>query len=142
MTKIKLRECLSQVLINSTISATFTFLVSVLLYIPKRGNRKFYWGDFFTEWRKPEEEWFWRFGLFSKLKTAFCEYWTSSKIWTMCPKGRKLKQKWCRSNDYSSKCCFYWVITWKLLFSGGGEGNWLLLGGDKNLEAGSEQISD
>ena len=31
-TKIKLRGYWSQVLINSTISATFTFLVSVLLY--------------------------------------------------------------------------------------------------------------
>ena len=34
LTKIKLRECWAQVLINSTIFATFTFLVSVLLYIP------------------------------------------------------------------------------------------------------------
>ena len=34
MTKVKLRECWLQVLINSTIFATLTFLVSVLLYIP------------------------------------------------------------------------------------------------------------
>ena len=29
----------------------------------------------------------------------------------------KLKQKWYMSNDYNWKCCFYWLITWKLLFS-------------------------
>ena len=42
------------------------------------GNHKFYWigGIFFTRWREPEEEWFWRFEPFSKLKTAFSEYWT------------------------------------------------------------------
>ena len=34
---------------------------------------------FFTGWREPEE-WFWWFEHFSKLKTAFCEYWTSLKI--------------------------------------------------------------
>ena len=27
-----------------------------------------------------EEKWFWQFEPFSKLKTAFCEYWTSDKI--------------------------------------------------------------
>ena len=43
-------------------------------------NRKFYWGDFFTGWREPEEAWFWRFEPFSKLKTAFCESCTSIKI--------------------------------------------------------------
>ena len=44
------------------------------------GIRNFCWGDFFTRWRKPEEEWFWQFKPFSKLKTAFCEYWASIKI--------------------------------------------------------------
>ena len=29
---------------------------------------------------EPEEEWFWQFKLFSKLKSAFCEYWKSNKI--------------------------------------------------------------
>ena len=37
-------------------------------------------GNFFSEWREPEDEWFWWFETFSKLKTAFCEYWTSIKI--------------------------------------------------------------
>ena len=43
----------------------------------------------------------------------------SELTWPVCPKNMKLKQKWSRSNDYSQKCCFYWVITWKLLFSSG-----------------------
>ena len=79
--------------------------------------------NFFTRWREPEEEWFCQFKLFSKLKTAFCEYWTSTKIkvnMPLCPMSMKLKQKLSRNNDCSWKCCFYWVITWKLLFSGGG----------------------
>ena len=33
-----------------------------------------------TWWREPEEGWFCGFELFSKLKAAFCEYWTSTKI--------------------------------------------------------------
>ena len=31
-------------------------------------------GDFFTGWWEPEDEWFWPFEPFPKLKTAFCEY--------------------------------------------------------------------
>ena len=42
----------------------------------------------------------------------------SKLAWPEYPKSMKLKQKWYMSNDYSYKCCFYWVITWKLLFSG------------------------
>ena len=30
--------------------------------------------------RESENEWFWQFEPFSKLKKAFCEYWTSVKI--------------------------------------------------------------
>ena len=37
-------------------------------------------GNFFTGWWKPEEESFLQFEPSSKLKTAFCEYWTSIKI--------------------------------------------------------------
>ena len=37
------------------------------------------WRDIFIRWWEPEEEWFWRFESFLKLKTAFCEYWTSIK---------------------------------------------------------------
>ena len=42
----------------------------------------------------------------------------------------KLKKKWYRSNDYSQKWRFYWVITWKFLFSGGIDFWWE---GTKNL---------
>ena len=31
-------------------------------------------GYLFTGWRESEEEWFWWFEPFSKLKIAFCEY--------------------------------------------------------------------
>ena len=37
-------------------------------------------GKFFTRWREPEEAWFRQFEPFSKLKTAFCEYWISIKM--------------------------------------------------------------
>ena len=60
------------------------------------------------------------------------EHQLKSKLtWPACPKSIKLKQKCSGSNDYSYKC-FYWVITWKLLFSGGED--WLLVG--KNGEGG------
>ena len=36
-------------------------------------------GDFFIEWREPEQEWFWQLELFAKLKTAFCKCWPSVK---------------------------------------------------------------
>ena len=49
-----------------------------------RLDQKFYWGDFFTGWRELEEEWFWQFEPFSKLKTTFCEYWTAIKINMTC----------------------------------------------------------
>ena len=61
-------------------------------------------GDFFTRWWEPAKEWFWWFEPFTKLKTAFCEYWVSIKIkisMSWVPKSTKLKQEWCKSNDYS-----------------------------------------
>ena len=67
-------------------------------------------GNFFTGWWKPEEESFLQFEPSSKLKTAFCEYWTSIKI-KLTMTCVKLKQKWYRSNDCSWKWRFYWVIT-------------------------------
>ena len=76
------------------------------IYRKWEGNQKFFLGvGFFTRWREPEEEWFWWFKPFSKLKTAFCEYWTSIKIKVnmacVVSKSIKLKQKSNRSNDYS-----------------------------------------
>ena len=44
------------------------------------GLGNFTGGNFFTGWREPEEEWIWEFEPFSKLKAAFCEYWTSIRI--------------------------------------------------------------
>ena len=38
-------------------------------------NGKFCWGDFFIVWWKSEEECFWLFKPFSKLKTTFYKYW-------------------------------------------------------------------
>ena len=46
--------------------------------------------NFFTGWWEPEEEWFWRLELFSKLKTAFCEYWTSIKF----KKTKMMQEQW------------------------------------------------
>ena len=46
----------------------------------QQGNRKFCWENFFIEWWESDKEWFWTFEPFSKLKTRFCEYWTSIKI--------------------------------------------------------------
>ena len=65
-------------------------------------------GNFFTGWWEPEEEWFWfwRFEPFSKVKTAFCEYWTSIEI----------------------------KLTWRFLFSGRGVDFWLRR--NKNLLRG------
>ena len=43
------------------------------------GNGKFCWGIFYQV-VESEEEWFWPFKPFSKLKTTFCKYWTSIKM--------------------------------------------------------------
>ena len=96
-----------------------------------RGDGEFWWGrDFFIRWRKSGEEWFWLFKPFSRLKTTLCKCWTSTKPkleWPVSTNTMKLKWKWYRRNDYWQKWSFYWVITWKLLFS------WR----DKNLVGGS-----
>ena len=99
------------------------------------------WGDFFTRWREPEEEWFWRFEKFSKLKTAFCEYWTSIKIkisMICVSKEYEIKTKMVQEQWLQLKMTFlffYWV---ELAFDGegikiwwGGRGweNFYLVGG-------------
>ena len=115
MTKIKLWECWSQVLINSTIFATFTFLVPVLLYIPQfkfkhdeaefsngkgwgGGNWKFYWGGGY----RVKETWG---GVILKIQTFLWKMNIKLKINMTCvSKEYDLcvqKQKWCRSNDYN-----------------------------------------
>ena len=93
------------------------------------------WGDFFTRWWESEEEWFWRFENFSKLKTAFCEYWTSIKIkisMICVSKEYKIKTKMVQEQWLQLKMTFlffYWV---ELTF--GGEGIKIWWGG------GNEQI--
>ena len=39
-------------------------------------------------------------------------------VWPVYRKNTEVKWKWYRSNDYSLKWSFIWLITWKLLFSG------------------------
>ena len=63
----------------------------------------------------------------------------SKLAWLKCQKNMKLKQKWYRRNDYSKKWHFYWVITWKFLFSGGG-GIDFWLGGNKNFVGGGSLL--
>ena len=69
------------------------------------GIQNFAGGILLIGWQEPEEEWFWQFKPFSKLKTALCEYWTSitknQNYHELYVKSMKLKQKWYRSNDYS-----------------------------------------
>ena len=73
------------------------------------------WGDFFTRWWESEEEWFWRFENFSKLKTAFCEYWTliKIKISMICvSKEHEVKAKMVQEQWLQQKrtfLFFYWV---------------------------------
>ena len=60
--------------------------------------------------------------LFLSKKMAFCEYWTSIKIkisMTCVSKEYKIKTKMVHEQWLQLKWSLYWVITWKLLFSGG-----------------------
>ena len=79
------------------------------------------WDIFFIAFWESDEEWFWTFEPFAKLKATFCKYWTSIKIkiaMTCVYKEYEVKVKWYRSKDASWKWRFYWVIAYKLLFSG------------------------
>ena len=98
------------------------------------------WGDFFTRWWESEEEWFWWFKNFSKLKTAFCEYWTSlkTKISMICVSKEyeikiKMEQKqWLQLIIAFLFCC--WVELnfggREYKFSGTGWMNKFLVGGE------------
>ena len=91
-------------------------------------DQKFYWGDFFTGWRELEEEWFWQFEPFSKLKTTFCEYWTAIKIkinMTCVPKVYEI-EKMEQKQWLQLKMLF--LLGYNLKIVGGG--------GDKNLVGG------
>ena len=81
------------------------------------------WGDLFTRWQEPEEEWFWRFKIFSKLKTAFCEYWTiiKIKISMICvSKEYDIKTKMVQEEWLQLKMTFL-IFCWVELTFGGGD---------------------
>ena len=88
---------------------------------PVGGNQKFCWGCYFIGWSEAEEEWFWLFEPFFELKRTFCKYWASIEIKisiTCVYKEYKVKFKMVQQHWLQLKMKFYWVITWKLLFSG------------------------
>ena len=59
------------------------------------------------------------------------EHQLKSKLaWPVCQHNMKLKQKWYSSNEYRKKWNFYWVITWKFVFS---EGTDFWLGENENM---------
>ena len=83
-------------------------------------------GIFFTRWWESEGEYFWRFENFSKLKTAFCEYWTSIKIkisMIYVLKEYEIKTKMVQEQWLQLKKTFLFFVGL----------NWLLVGGNKNL---------
>ena len=85
------------------------------------GIRNFAGGNIFTGQWEPGEEWFWPFEPFLKLETDFCEYWTSIKIktsMTCVSKDYEIRTKMVHEQWLQLKMLFYWVITWKLWFSG------------------------
>ena len=68
------------------------------------GNQKCCWRDFFIGWWVPEEDWFWWFEPFSKLKPAFCEQWVSVKIktsMTCVHKEYEVKTKMVQENFFN-----------------------------------------
>ena len=88
------------------------------------------WGDFFTRWWGPEEEWFWRYENFSKLKTAFCEYWTSNKIkisMTCISKEHEIKTKMVQEQWLQLKMTVF-LLVWIHFWEGGWENFWLVGG--------------
>ena len=112
-----------------------------IVYFARREN-------FFTRSWEPEEEWFWTFEPFAELKTASFKI----KISITCVhKEHEIKTKRYRSNDYSYKWSFHWVITWKSLFSGqdgrinfwwGGGGGWQKFCGRRGVLEGFSQMGE
>ena len=87
-----------------------------------RGDWKLHWGDFFMGWWEPEEEWFSRFKPFSKLKSAFYEYWTSIKIkisMTCMFKEYKIKTKMVKKHWRHLKMMFLLGCNLKIVFKWG-----------------------
>ena len=88
----------------------------------------------FEGWWESDKKWIWPFKTFSKLKKKISvniEHWLKSKLeWPMCSNSMKLKMV--QEQQLQLKWIFYWVITWKLLLSGGNEPlvGWILQGGN------------
>ena len=96
--------------------------------------RNFAGRNFFVSWWEFDQEWFRPSQPSLKLKATLCKYWAPIKI--------KISIT-CVSNGYSEKWNFYWVITWKLLFSGENkhlvgksllEGVFFMVGGRVNFQ--------
>ena len=83
--------------------------------------------NFFTRSWEPEEEWFWQFKNFSKLKTAFFEYWASIeiKISTTCvSKEHEIKTKMVREEWLQLKMTFLFCCWVESTFGGEGINIW------------------
>ena len=121
-------ELQSSPLFCHTESRFFVIISGRIFQIEVRGVggvENFTGGDFFTGGKEPEEEWFWRFETFTKLKTAFCEYWKSIKIKINMTKEYEIKTKIEQEHWLQLKMLFLLGYNWKLLFSGGW--SWLLV---------------
>ena len=84
-------------------------------------SSKHCWGDFFTRWWEPEQEWFWQSKKFLKLKTAFCEYWTSIKIkisMICVSKDYEIKTKMVQEQWLQLKMTFLFFIGLNWLLAG------------------------
>ena len=92
-------------------------------------------GDFSIGWWESDKDWFWLLEPFLKLKTTFCKYWKLIKIkismTCMCKEYDEGKMKMVQEHWIQLKWSLYWVVTWKLLFRGGG--GCTVGGGNKNF---------
>ena len=92
---------------------------------------------FFTGWWEPEEVWFfliiWLFFKANSILWILIISITISmaSVSKECEIKTMVQEQWLQ---LKMKWCFYWVITWKFLFSGGGIDFWWE--GNKNVVAG------
>ena len=106
---------------KSLISTFACFLTATAIVSFLEGRLGTAGGIFFTRWWEPDKEWLWWFENFSKLKTAFCEYWTSikTKISVICVskeyecKTKMVEEQWLQIKK--TFLFFYWV---ELTFGG------------------------
>ena len=92
---------------------------------------------FFTGWWEPEEVWFfliiWLFFKANSILWILIISITISmaSVSKECEIKTMVQEQWLQ---LKMKWCFYWVITWKFLFSGGGIDFWWE--GNKNVGGG------